>query len=65
MLSAKRLRASGILTVILIFLAAILDMVFQLNWVDSLLSPWVIASTFLASYLLAPWIIDLLKVKEL
>ena len=64
MLSAKRLRASGILTVILVFLAAILDMVYQLAWVDSLLSPWVIAPIFLASYVFAPGLLGLLKIRD-
>ena len=62
--SLQRVRAAGILSVIVVFIGAILDMMLQLSWVDVLLSPWVIVPVFLVSYLLAPWVLTAFRIKE-
>lgn len=50
----RRLRAAAIISVITLFLMAIIDMCFGMDWVDILLSPLVVLPVFVIAYLAAP-----------
>ncbi|MCH7343573.1 hypothetical protein LZ017_09300 [Pelomonas sp. CA6] len=50
----RRLRAAAIISVIALFLMAIIDMFLGMDWAGSLMSPLVVLPVFVIAYFAAP-----------
>lgn len=54
MTTFRRLRAAAIISVISLFMMAIVDMFLGMDWAGSLMSPLVVLPVFIIAYLVVP-----------